>query len=106
MKQVRDFRPFIQRTVESHSDILSRGLATSELRLRQVSEACNREDGFEDCRPGGWALTHPAGDFGGRGRLLRSQDCGALVGAWVWGLRKDALEMTPRCLAWAVRAVC
>ena len=52
MKQVRDFRPFIQRTVESHSDILSRGLATSELRLRQVSEACNRENGFEDWRVG------------------------------------------------------
>ena len=59
VKQVRDFRPFIQRTVESHGDILSRGLATSELRLRQVSEACNRENGFEDRRPGGWALTHP-----------------------------------------------
>lgn len=59
VKQVRDFRPFIQRAVESHGDILSRGSATSELRLRQVSETCNRENGFEDRRPGGWALTHP-----------------------------------------------
>ena len=47
-----------------------------------------------------------AGDFGGRARLLRSRDSGALVAAWVGVLRKDALEMTPGCLAWAVRAVC
>ena len=54
----------------------------------------------------GGHLLIQAGDFGGRGRLLRSQDSGALVGVWVGGLREDALEMTPGCLAWAVRAVC
>ena len=36
VKQVGDFRPLIQRTVESYGDILSRGLATSELHLRKV----------------------------------------------------------------------
>ena len=36
VKQVGDFRPLIQRTVDSYGNILSRGLATSELRLRKV----------------------------------------------------------------------
>ena len=88
---------FIQRTVGSHCDLLSRGLASSDSHFRKPSQTVvGRMDLRTAGLEGGSSLTQ-ARDFGGRGRFSRSQDSEAAgfggclgVGAEEGGVQDDS----------------
>lgn len=101
---------FIQSTVGSHGDILSRGLASCESHLRKASQtAVGRMDLRTAGLEGGSSLTQ-ATDLGGKGRFSRSQDSEAAgfggclgVGAEEGGVQDDSWVPGLGGERWALR---